>query len=152
MFQIMQICVSVSRGLYSLETFPRYHCEKRILRRDENCRAPSLYVFHITVWLHFKKKKNCPERKMIPETGFYVFTSWTQRDQEQGCCGFCAVDVLQVLMNQPTSNILGILNHCKNLGGKGHLITFVICSHFCQLWHLFGHASTPFKVNRRAPL
>lgn len=69
---------------------------------SHNCLAP------------LSKKKICPGRKMIPETGFYVFTSWTQRDQEQGCCGFCAADVLRVLMNQPTSNIFGILNHCKN--------------------------------------
>lgn len=53
----MQVCESVACGLDSLETFAQYHCEKLFLRRDENCRAPSLYVFHITVWLHLKKKK-----------------------------------------------------------------------------------------------
>lgn len=94
---------------------------------------------------------------MIPETSFYVFTSWTRRDQEQGCCGFCAADVLQVLMNHPTSNILGILNHCKILEEKvtwSHLLFAVIfvscglqrpcgcvttdplwCIFLAELWH-----------------
>lgn len=52
----MQISGSLACGLRSRGTFPHYHCMKLFFTRDENCRAPSLYVFRITVWLHFQKK------------------------------------------------------------------------------------------------
>lgn len=156
-FHFLEFLTTLACGLRWLQIVPHYQCTKLFTTWDsfENCRAPSLYVFHITVWLHFKKKKDA---KWLLKPFFYVFISWNKRDQERGCCGFCAAEVLRILMNQPTSNSFGILNHCKNLEEKvtwSHLFLaaiFVRCGHqwpggcWPTLMHLFGHVFTPFRV------